>query len=292
MAKGQRQYSKLITRNRRLAFSDNARVVRKAGALVNDLRQTLDDRIRKLPKGKFERIHAEAIRREVNRLNTRFEAQAKGLITKGFEDSLSKASTRLKAEGEFLGMPDVQISEKMVKFLGQKNIPELITNLSQTQKAEVMQTLNLGILQGKSTFEVAVDLQDVIKNRSLARIETIARTEIARGVGAVQFGAYEEWEQELPGLKKQWLATKDAYVRKGHLELHGVSLPIDEKFEDRRYDHNDEFTGEIALLDYPSDPAGPGWAVINCRCALASDTSDVSIEQEVEIVRAYLKREG
>lgn len=102
-----------------------------------------------------------------------------------------------------------------------------------------------------------------------SRAESIARTET---IGAVNLGAIEAFRAtDTPA--KSWLSERGPNVRESHKaaddETSSSPIAIDAPFE-----LSEEGRGS-ASLQYPGDPAAPGWAVINCRCAVVPEETIV-----------------
>lgn len=79
--------------------------------------------------------------------------------------------------------------------------------------------------------------------------------------GASDTGAYMAGlEAERLGLEveKTWLSIMDMRVRPSHKHLHGVTIPLHEKFH-----------GYHGVLRYPHDPDAPPQEIYRCRCRMA-----------------------
>ena len=93
------------------------------------------------------------------------------------------------------------------------------------------------------------------------RTEMIARTETIKASNAGSKEIFKEWGVQ----KKEWLTTLDGRERPEHGEANAQVVPMDEPFI---------VGGE--QLDYPGDPSGSAWNVINCRCTILPITPDDS----------------
>lgn len=117
--------------------------------------------------------------------------------------------------------------------------------------------VNLG--QGLAEGETMRDLIDRIEGEiGHTKADRIARTE---AISAANSGTIEGFRQA--GVEKEeWLSSRDAYVRFSHEHADGQVREVNDLF-----DLVDE-KGRHSQLQYPGDPMGPPWEVINCRCTL------------------------
>lgn len=125
-----------------------------------------------------------------------------------------------------------------------------------TQKvnAEVMQ----GIIQGESIPKIAKRLEKVAGMEQASAIRN-ARTTTTSAENKGRMDSYHDAEKQGIVLRKRWMATHDSRTREEHLALDGVTIDVDEPFE------ND--FGEIM---YPGDPDADPANVYNCRCTLVT----------------------
>lgn len=96
----------------------------------------------------------------------------------------------------------------------------------------------------------------------VAHVRRTETTAYARAAiyGAADMGAYYaglEAERDGLDIEKTWLSIMDMRVRRSHKHLHGVTIPIDEKF-----------IGYDGALRFPHDPAAPPAETYNCRCRM------------------------
>lgn len=115
-----------------------------------------------------------------------------------------------------------------------------------------------GITQGESMDKIAKRLQPILDNNEAAAIRN-ARTLVTGAENRGRLDSYEAAQDDGIVLEKQWMATGDGRTRDWHLALDGVSIPIDEMFDD----------GYGGLM-YPGDPSGAPESVYNCRCRMIS----------------------
>lgn len=115
-----------------------------------------------------------------------------------------------------------------------------------------------GILQGESVDTIAKRMRNVATmDRNASRRN--ARTSVTGAQNAGRQDSYERAQEMGIDLVKTWLATMDDRTRHWHVELDGVSVPVDERFEN-----------EYGLIEYPGDPNADPANVYNCRCTMIS----------------------
>lgn len=116
-----------------------------------------------------------------------------------------------------------------------------------------------GIMQGESVDKIADRIQKVTganRDSAIRNARTMCTTAENRG----RMDEYEEAVSNGVVMEKQWMATVgDGRTRDWHLTLDGVSVPVDEPFQNAQ--------GEIM---YPGDPDARPANVWNCRCTLVS----------------------
>lgn len=157
---------------------------------------------------------------------------------------------------------DRRTVEKLVK---DKKIPLPQASLKTIKdmkwnEQKIRSALFQGIVQGDSMDKIASRLQSVSGMSEEASIRN-ARTMVTAAECQGRQDRYEEAE-EVYGIKMQktWLATLDDRTRDAHAELDGVSVDIDEPFEN-----------SIGKIMFPCDPdCRDGENVYNCRCTMVS----------------------
>lgn len=104
------------------------------------------------------------------------------------------------------------------------------------------------------------DIVEEFRGHDDFKAERIAQTESTRIVNEASAEVYEA-----TGVveQKQWITNMmGGRSRPAHEEAHEQIVPVDEPFIVGDDDHGYE------ELDYPGDPAGSDWNVINCQCAI------------------------
>lgn len=134
-------------------------------------------------------------------------------------------------------------------------IPDEVYNL-------VFAAISDGVNSGDSVEQIAQRVDAVLSYTGSenwpARARTIAQTETTRAYGAGTLAAGME-QSRVTGrlLRKKWLAHDDERTRIPHTE-------VDNKVQDIGY----PFYVGGEPLQFPGDPLGSPWNVINCRCSL------------------------
>lgn len=120
--------------------------------------------------------------------------------------------------------------------------------------AEVLQ----GILQGESMDKIADRLAQVIGMNWRSAISA-ARTMVTSAENKGRQDGFERAAAAGIILEREWIATSDGRTRDWHRELDGVTVGVDEPFENA-----------IGKIMYPGDPSANGANVWNCRCTIAA----------------------
>ena len=120
--------------------------------------------------------------------------------------------------------------------------------------AEVLQ----GILQGEPIEKIADRLAQVI-GMNLRSAVSAARTMVTSAENKGRQDGFERAAAMGIILEREWIATSDGRTRDWHRELDGVTVGVDEPFENA-----------IGKIMYPGDPSANGANVWNCRCTIAA----------------------
>jgi len=143
--------------------------------------------------------------------------------------------------------------------IGQDYSAMLIRGLSDDLRKKVSADLSLGIISGKTPFEIMGDIGRSINKgtfKTIAdRAETIVRTELGRISGMTDQARIEQMAEYEPKERKEWISVIDERTRPEHAEANGQIVLWDEPF----------IVGNEELM-YPGDPAGSAWNTLNCRC--------------------------
>ena len=162
----------------------------------------------------------------------------------GYSFTLTDADTvrnLVESDRSFLPMRDLDFSRDIAWNIEKMN-------------AEVLQ----GILQGESMDKIADRLAQVI-GMNLRSAISAARTMVTSAENKGRQDGFERAAAMGIILEREWIATSDGRTRDWHRELDGVTVGVDEPFENA-----------IGKIMYPGDPSANGANVWNCRCTIAA----------------------
>ena len=162
----------------------------------------------------------------------------------GYSFTLTDADTirnLVESDSSFLPMRELDFAKDVAWNIEKMN-------------AEVLQ----GILQGESMDKIADRLADVI-GMNLRSAISAARTMVTSAENKGRQDGFERAAAMGIILEREWIATSDGRTRDWHRELDGVTVAVDEPFENA-----------IGKIMYPGDPSANGANVWNCRCTIAA----------------------
>ena len=162
----------------------------------------------------------------------------------GYSFTLTDADTirnLVESDSSFLPMRELDFAKDVAWNIEKMN-------------AEVLQ----GILQGESMDEIADRLAEVI-GMNLRSAISAARTMVTSAENKGRQDGFERAAAMGIILEREWIATSDGRTRDWHRELDGVTVGVDEPFENA-----------IGKIMYPGDPSANGANVWNCRCTITA----------------------
>lgn len=138
-------------------------------------------------------------------------------------------------------------------------------DLPDTVRDRITKILDDGVADGKSTQEVADDIEQQLGGEAGAevRAKLIARSEMTGALNSGHFVSAKKLADMGVVTGKEWLGIMDDDIREAHEEANGQVVKVDEKFV---------VGGEEC--DYPGDTALSADNRCNCRCVLLSVTID------------------
>lgn len=164
-----------------------------------------------------------------------------------FEEAIARGGASVWAEvgasGSFSpASPDsrIQIDYQLRQLRG---IPERI-------RARVEQEIAAGLSADESPAEIAARIDGLYRGLTGARVQTIARTEVARAYNETRWTAMRQLGIE----QAEWLTARDERVR---------VEPFDHDIDGQLRRLGEPFTNG---LRFPNDPTGAPGNIINCRC--------------------------
>ena len=131
----------------------------------------------------------------------------------------------------------------------------LVDRVAVTTEEQVRGVLEHGIDQGRTSVQIAADLQ-TSGGFAPSRAMAIARTEATRATNAGHVAAIEDATAQGIVVDKQWLSARDSAVRDAHVDLDGQVIATGDKW----YIGSDsaEFPGDFAEAENS----------VNCRCTV------------------------
>lgn len=162
----------------------------------------------------------------------------------GYSFTLTDADTirnLVESDSSFLPMRELDFAKDVAWNIEKMN-------------AEVLQ----GILQGEPIDKIADRLAQVI-GMNLRSAISAARTMVTSAENKGRQDGFERAAAMGIILEREWIATSDGRTRDWHRELDGVTVGVDEPFENA-----------IGKIMYPGDPSANGANVWNCRCTIAA----------------------
>lgn len=143
-------------------------------------------------------------------------------------------------------------------------------------KKNVQSVMMQGIMQGESIPNLATRLAKSVGEQNRGVAIRNARTLVTGVQNAGRMDSYDRAKDMGIKVKKQWLATLDMRTRHWHVELDGVSVDVDEPFEN-----------EYGTIMFPGDPEADPSNIYNCRCTMIAaiegferDLSDLGLRHD------------
>lgn len=116
-----------------------------------------------------------------------------------------------------------------------------------------------GVLEGEGVSDIAKRLRMVARMNMNQSLRT-ARTVVTGSQNKARMDSYKSLEDDGVIIEKQWMATIGNRTRDWHADLNGVSVGVDDYFEN-----------EKGKIRFPGDPQAHPANVYNCRCTLVAD---------------------
>lgn len=153
-----------------------------------------------------------------------------------------------------------------------------LEDLTSESLAQVRAALHDGVSAGEGVNEIVLRLERLPAFSPL-RAEKVGRTET---IGAFNLGAQEAF-RAAGTARKSWLSSRDERTRQSHSAADDAEpVLVTEPFT------LDEPGRGTAKLMFPGDPEAPGWAAINCRCAMVPEDA-VELAYWIERCKAEME---
>ena len=127
------------------------------------------------------------------------------------------------------------------------------------QKGQIQSVTLQAVLQGESIPNMARRIAKTRGEMNRKASVRYARTAMTSAQNSGRRDAYKRAQGLGIDLQQEWIATLDFRTRHAHRQLDGQIRDIDEPFQVDGYD-----------IEFPGDPAAPGYLVYNCRCTTAA----------------------
>jgi len=243
--------------------------VKEILALLKTLRADIQRELAAIAPERFAASHLERLLVAVEAAVANFSARAQEISARGSE-AAAKLGQKYWDDVQLLLRPPAPglvpvspvLSDELLSVVSSMST-ELIRGLADDVAAQTKAAIQRAVLGAQTPFEAMRQVSTIVGPRgdvgAGAAAERIVRTEMGRAYNAVDDAMAqkiaEERPEDLPALKKAWIATMDARTRDAHVKAHKQVRDVDEPF---RVDGED--------IDYPLDPKGSPGNTINCRC--------------------------
>lgn len=172
------------------------------------------------------------------------------------------------SNGMLDGASFIQYDEQVVKLLVAKQ-PDLMPYYPKQRaiargidlkygKKQITASITSGILQGKSTNQIAKDVMDHVENINKASAVRAARTSYTSAMNGGRQVADEELVKKGAILKKVWRCAF-YHSRDIHMKADGQERDIDEPFN---------VGGEKLMFPGDGSMGASGWNLYNCQCVM------------------------
>jgi len=231
-------------------------------AIIEELQRQVTYELGQAALGSWDAYQLKEMLNALDRARMTFEHSAKNEMSSLLDDMWANGKALvddpLRLSGLYNGLSLSTSSLKVLKDFAMHKISGLSDDAWQRIRGE----LTLGVLGGKSPQEVARAVGSNLDDQSIfgsiaQRAEVITQTEMGRVFSMAAQERMVEASDYVNGLEKQWIhAGHPKVARLNHLALHGVHIPVKERF----------LVGNIGMM-FPRDPKAPVSEIIRCGCA-------------------------
>lgn len=143
-----------------------------------------------------------------------------------------------------------------------KSRQKFIVDIGNDTWGDIRRSLVEGMQDGEGIPELRDRITGITEFEH-ARAERIARTEV---IGAVNAGSIGQVRAANMQTEKTWLATNDLRTRPSHAAVNGVTIDLAQSFNVSGWP-----------MDRPHDPSAPAEEIIECRCTLTFEITDIGV---------------
>ena len=235
-----------------------AREVARAMKLLEELRKEVALQI---VESDWKSYIVPQLKEAVEKAASRFLQRYKVLLTDGQVNLWRAGVDQVDWPLSYVGIQagGTEISRTALEIV-QGYSADLITNLAGDAAAKINAEIAMGILGGKTPWEVIKaigrNLDDPSVFRTIAvRAETITRTELARVNSLAREARIRGVVEANPkvGWLKKWISSGKAHPRPHHALLNGSTVGVERNFP--------------GGIPYPHAPGLPAKEVVNCGCS-------------------------
>lgn len=197
-----------------------------------------------------------AVDRTMREFGTKYGIDLRDAQMEFWNHGIDMVDIPLREVGIWMVIPEIDMTTLGIM---QDFSTDLVTNLGKDAARKIMQEINMGILGGKSPYDVMQEIGLNLKDKSIfksiaARAETITRNEAGRIMEMAAEARRKRAAEIIPGLGKEWKHGALSRVpRPSHLAADGQTRKVKEDFD---------VGGE--KLSFPRDPKGSAKNTINC----------------------------
>lgn len=237
--------------------------------LVKEIIKDLYENPYAIGKAKFDPIVERmlfSVTKEDKKLRIKLEPKSKAIVKKHGQVKLGS----IKIQAPF-SMRNERVEKFLEKFGGAN-----IGGINKTTRELMGRSLSKSIENGEDYKDAINRIREVMTgDLSENRARAIARTEL---VTLTQFASLEAARQSGVIKKKQWISEKIPTTRHSHEEMHGMAIPLEDKFIVQSRSGFDE-------MDGPGDQIAKAENLVNCICVLdfpaeTEEYKDLNVPEE------------
>lgn len=201
---------------------------------------------------------------EIAKLTTKSERIVNNLAYDTFGESFYRLGFEIekavsKIEGVKVGLKFGMLNPKVIEAAVMNPLAKIaFKGLKESMLVKANSTITQGLIQGKSYFDMAAQLQKDFKGKAADNLR-IARTEAGRAQSRGELASIEAAEDAGAELVKVWIATLDGRTRPSHGAMDGREADVDGHFRLAGIE-----------IDGPHDDKLPAGEIINCRCSVGA----------------------
>ena len=255
--------------------------LRKAKPKTKDVDD--DETPEKIPsKKRLARLLQQSFDKDEEDYKTTIAAEFKGIPEKAFDITMVTIVNEENAGAlEALRAKTESRSSKLLEKLSNRTF----SSITETTSNQVIRTIEAGISSGKGLREIGEEISKMT-GLNESRATTISRTEALTAVSLSQKSAMDSASEVIDDLVKVWVNANDNRVRGNPAGLYPDAQDNHWKLGGEFVDVDGTFSNG---LDYPRDPKGKAFEVINCRCSFVTISKKDLDAQDFEEINQPLK---